>query len=95
MRLSFKQDRAYVLVADHKFLTWEDYMAQPLIYWLHHRVGAMKWPRLSSEMLQGQGWHVDSDWSRFLTTGQEPEVWVVFDPPLDDQRLTEFWMRFQ
>lgn len=94
--LEYDVDRAYSTVVDKKFLELEDYLAQPLIRWCHRNIGPMNWPKLPEEILQGDGWEIAVDWSKWMfNRSTKPEACVIIHKDIDSQLLTDFWMRFQ
>lgn len=70
-----------------------DYMQLPIIRWLNDNVGLLKWPKNEGESPSGQGWRLLAEWATEDFT-QEPKVYIIFETPLSERQITEFWMRF-
>ena len=96
IELEFDSDIGYHLVSDKKVLEFEDYMDQPVVYWLHTKVGEMKWPRDVNEILHGDGWEISADWANWMyDTSQKPRTCAIIHKDINPQLVTEFWIRFQ
>lgn len=96
MKLEFDTAKGYIDREIKDEMTIDDYLSMPVIAWCHRKIGPMDWPRDPNQVLHGDGWEILADWSEYLAkTSLLPQTYVIITKPVDDQLLTDFWMRFQ